>query len=382
MEKRGGGQIMKSLLAISKEKPSDASSGLPKIESELRATKLADREKAVLDAFSRGEVPKWLFQWRPISVSAKIDGETRRLEYEVLPDYLSLGDEQDYFRVPMTPATAQELADRFDAILPSSRMVNEIYANASAKLNPQPIFPNLQKPDETSISEIRIQNQMKSGGILPGNFIAGIKKDIVVGPKLDGSRVAIYGWHDPSGANSVKNIPNGPIQPYSTIHDSAFWDYSHGVRLVKRRAYLDGSAIDIAEVFRDPKLHILVSDQGPFEPRFPNAPRRMGLVEDVGSNIADVQKALLDLGIGKGVLQVDGQPSPILDTMIAQFQALKGLPVSGKIDDATLKALGIVKKETKEASALDNPYVLAGLGVASGMAAYFAYKAFTKKDYE
>jgi hypothetical protein len=68
-------------------------------------------------------------------------------------------------------------------------------------------------------------------------------------------------------------LPNGgfPIQPASTVHSWDYGpDYSHLVRLIKRRARLDGEYVDLHDVFADPKLSVLVSDEGPFaDPAFP-----------------------------------------------------------------------------------------------------------------
>jgi hypothetical protein len=39
-------------------------------------------------------------------------------------------------------------------------------------------------------------------------------------------------------------------------------DYSHGVRLVKRTATLDGKQKDVMEILRDANLCVLLSDEG------------------------------------------------------------------------------------------------------------------------
>jgi hypothetical protein len=107
-------------------------------------------------------------------------------------------------------------------------------------------------------------------GIDPGDHLTiGYKKSIVVGPNLDGSKVAIYG-----GAGGTADPPWNVIQPYSTIHTSDYSDYSHGIVLVSRKAELDGEPVDLRlDVFgsKDPAIYGLVSDQGRFDPIFPNA---------------------------------------------------------------------------------------------------------------
>jgi hypothetical protein len=82
---------------------------------------------------------------------------------------------------------------------------------------------------------------------------AGHKKDVVSTRRLEQApgRVAIYGWHRAS---------HQPIQPLSTVHGAAYCDYSHGVRLVSRTVYVDGSARPIEDVLADPQLGHLLAD--------------------------------------------------------------------------------------------------------------------------
>jgi len=86
--------------------------------------------------------------------------------------------------------------------------------------------------------------------------MAGHKKDLVVSNRLwrNPGRVAIYGWHQPNGR---------AIQPLSTVHGAEYADYSHGVRLVARTAYLNGRAIDLEDLLADATYAGLLSDEGP-----------------------------------------------------------------------------------------------------------------------
>jgi hypothetical protein len=88
-----------------------------------------------------------------------------------------------------------------------------------------------------------------------GVLVAGHKKDVVIANKVFAAagKVAIYGWHKPDGR---------PIQPLYTGHTAAWVDYSHGIRLVRRRMVVDGKETTIDEVLADPALAPLVSDEG------------------------------------------------------------------------------------------------------------------------
>ena len=41
----------------------------------LAAGSSAAREKIILDAVDDGEVPSWMWSWRPVRVSATVDGK-------------------------------------------------------------------------------------------------------------------------------------------------------------------------------------------------------------------------------------------------------------------------------------------------------------------
>ena len=350
----------------------------------------AAREKIILDAIDDGEVPSWMWSWRPVRVSATVDGKPYVLEYRVTPDYVSLGDDEDYFRAPMTPATAQQIADDHDAILPSTRMVNEIYANASARLQPSSIFPNTGSVSEYAKHEIAVQRQMATLGVKGGTFLAGHKKDIVNGPGLNGSRVAIYGWHDESG-QLTNGKANQPIQPYSTVHDSQYTDYAHGVRLVKKKALLNGTPVDLSEIFNDPKLSVLVSTQGPFEPRFPNVggaavPPRGSVTSSIASSISSAVSAKKDIGVleAQTILAALGyQPGP-LDGLMGQktkaalvaFQKAEGLSQSGALDAATKERLAAKDPETAKRGLLVK-VGMAAAGVLGAIVTWSALKHFS-----
>lgn len=337
---------------------------------EIIALPPAERQDKILEYLRKGEVPSWMLQWRPVRVEAMVGGKPYTLEYFVRPDYVSLGTDEDYFRVPLIPRTAQAYADDNDAILPSRRMVNEIYANASARLIPQSIYPNLEKVEDWGRHEIMVQKQMATHGLRAGTFLAGHMKDIVI-PSTKG-RVAIYGWHDESG-QLTQGKANAPIQPYSTIHDDLYTDYSHGTRLVRRSATLNGQPVDLYTIFADPNLSVLVSDQGAFAPRYGDA--RTSVLSTLTRNEAasvkeafqkgnDVLAAQMALNLFGGYgLAADGVLGPKTAAALRDFQGKQGLPVTGKLDEATKQKLSSM------ASTQANTQRLKTVGLAAGAAA-------------
>ena len=94
------------------------------------------------------------------------------------------------------------------------------------------------------------------------------KKDIIISNKIyspdrNYERVVIYGWH---------LSENNPIQPVYNGHGASYADYSHGVRLVSRRAFLNSDSIRIDSLLQDSDLSALLSDEGVIDkPRYPDS---------------------------------------------------------------------------------------------------------------
>ncbi len=132
-------------------------------------------------------------------------------------------------------------------------MVDAITDAAKARLEPQPMTRDRESVVTFVEHNDLIEKQRPQVSADP--FIAGIKKDVVLTNRLNekANRVAIYGWHHQDGT---------PIQPLTIVHVNWYVDYSHGVRLVKREAQVDGKPRDLKLLLRDRRLHELVSDEG------------------------------------------------------------------------------------------------------------------------
>ena len=219
---------------------------------------LGDREKAVLREVISGNVPDCMRQLCPVTVTNVFQGRTNSATFFVTPDYLAVGSEPDYFRIPLTPMAAQFIADRLDCVLPTRKMADAIYAAADVKLAPAPIPPGPAMIRVTCFEEHNstIQSQLKTPPRhSPGALIAGHKKDVVITARLatNAGKVAIYGWHQTNGQ---------PIQPLYLGHTNSWVDYSHGIRLVQQRMVLNGETTTVSQVLADPKFASLLSDEG------------------------------------------------------------------------------------------------------------------------
>jgi hypothetical protein len=180
--------------------------------------------------------------------------------FDVMPDYLAIGSDADFVRMPMTPQSATIIAEAFGCALPTRKMVDDIYREALIKLEPRPMTKD-RETVETFLAHNDIIGSQRQWKPL-GELVAGHKKDVVVSNRLreKPGKVAIYGWHKLDGR---------PIQPLYVGHVDWYVDYSHGIRLVKKTVTIDGKPRDIGEVLRDPELSKLLSDEGPIDVTYP-----------------------------------------------------------------------------------------------------------------
>lgn len=230
---------------------------------------LDDREDFICSEILHGNVPGFLRTLCAVTVQRTIGDTVHAATYYVTPDYFAIGSDADHLRVPMTPGLAQRIADTLHCLLPTCRMVDDIYAAAPVKLRPQPIPPG---PAMTTMrvfrqhnDSIRAQLAASPIRIVPGTLIAGVKKDVVITNTINNpaptGRVAIYGWH---------RGMHDPIQPLYVKHADTWADYSHGIRLVQELMIVDGAAAMLADVLNDVRLSVLVSAEGCVAtPRYP-----------------------------------------------------------------------------------------------------------------
>ena len=232
------------------------------------------RDLAIRRELLAGNIPGFLRALQPVSMDGVVAGlGAVHVTLCVLADYLSVGSDDDFLRVPMGLETAQRVAATFGAILPTRRMVDAIYRQAAVHLTPLPLpaGDQMRSTDYYRAHNALVQQQRDALGAPPQALTSGQKKDLVLSARLwrDPGRVAIYGWHRGVG---------DPIQPLSTVHGARYADYSHGVRLVSNVAYVNGVARSIFELLEDPSWAAVLSDEGPL----PGAAGLFGALADAG----------------------------------------------------------------------------------------------------
>ncbi len=228
---------------------------------------LPDREQEIYAQVLSGNVPAFLRQLCPVELTKVVDGRTNTAKLYATPDYLAIGSDQDYILMPVSPNLGQRIADALDCSLPTTRMVDAIYAGAQLKLAPSPIPPTSAMITVAVFGEhnalVWTQRSAQLAAHPLGALVAGHKKDLVLSAKLANApgKVAIYGWHR---TNDI------PIQPLYLKHIASWVDYSQCTRLVQQAMLVNGERRRVAEVLADPSLCSLLSDEGAIpNPRYP-----------------------------------------------------------------------------------------------------------------
>ncbi len=222
---------------------------------------LNDRENYIFSEILNGNIPDFYRNLVAIHDSAEINGIYKHITYYTIPDYLALGCDSDYFLCPMTPILGQKIADTLNCILPTRKMVNQISAAANVRMQPQTIAPSAQMitvpvfADHDSMVWSQRQTFFPANPL--GNLIDGDKKDVVISNLIYNSQIAycvvIYGWHYPNG---------DIIQPLYSGHVNTYADYSHGIRLVQNKVFVDGDTMLASDILMSSSLYSLLSDEG------------------------------------------------------------------------------------------------------------------------
>jgi hypothetical protein len=231
---------------------------------------LAEREEEIFRAAAAGNIPDFIRN--AISMQGEFKdsaGVSHRVIFDVMPDYLSIGSDEDFCRIPMNPRTAQRLADLFGASLLTAKLSDHIWENAAVKLVPFNYVPvgNANELVSKFIEHnAQIEKQLAAAGGHHGQLVAGIKKDVILSVRIAErpDRVVIYGWHKPDGK---------PIQPVYSGHVWWYVDYSHGIRFINNQVLVDGKPALFTDILKDPVLYKIFSneDKSMAQPFYPTA---------------------------------------------------------------------------------------------------------------
>lgn len=267
----------------------DAPTGSAFIGS-LGERKGVERENRIFEQVRTGNMPSWMRTFHTVRTTADDrGGQSHQIEYYVTADVLTLGSDSDNVRIPTDPVSAQRIADLFECLLPTARMVEQLYQAAPTKLAFIPgNYANTPRAHLQDASSSYLWHSQQIDRQLhrpPTILTAGHKKEIVISNgylraarnKTTGAmgparpKLAFYGAYTAGGV-PIQAPRNGTtvMRGYpSFAHEPVFVDYSHGVRLVWPTMKVDGAERRVAEVLRDPNLSVLIAAEGPInDPRY------------------------------------------------------------------------------------------------------------------
>jgi hypothetical protein len=255
------------------------------------------RESEIYKQISQGNIPDFMRGFKKIQSSFQdANGIMHAVIYEVTPDYLCIGSNEDFCRIPMGPITAQKLANLFGASMPTPKLVDDIYFNADVKLAPVTYTPVGNQNELVSKfvdHNSAIEAQRVAAGRPLGALVGGIKKDVVLSNNIaipaNANHVIIYGWHRLDGT---------AIQPVYSGHINSYVDYSHGIRFINMQMLIDSVVMTSTQVLTSPILYKLLSNESGVMPQpsyfkndaVPPVPKSFGIKSESGTSLRVIMK--------------------------------------------------------------------------------------------
>lgn len=257
------------------------------------------RDQLALKAMLDGNTPSWAgVPEYECTTEALLDGVYYQCKYRVMRNYLPIGEDGDSFTDwgvwPLTQKSITKYceAKQYKWYMPTKKLVFNTWLQSRCKINPQPISRvTSQNPTghpgtgtETILTENRMLFDAMAHNGCPWNTFTRGLKEYAVKPGQDGSMQYFGGWYWPGGTgwqaedpgwHKAMAVSGGTfgklIQDFNDAHhDSNYEDYSQGVDLIYYQCDVNGAIFDYADLCAHPKLWVLVSDAGPFVPKFPN----------------------------------------------------------------------------------------------------------------
>lgn len=206
----------------------------------------AKMERLVEAEIAKGNIPSFC---RPENMKTMtMEGQDgTKVQFKAALDYLAIGSDNDYVRVPITPILAQTLSEKYGWGMPTRAMAHSIHDQADIKLMGVGLVNS--EEDELQMQGIgfiqkhnsKIEKQLGPAGterLRSGkSLVAGHKKDVII------SRYVI---DNPNGAMDYSGLytdGRNPVQD-NPAHEWTYRDYSHGFRPIGGNviiAYPDGT---------------------------------------------------------------------------------------------------------------------------------------------
>lgn len=201
------------------------------------------------------------------------DKKEHTIHYQVMREYLTVGNTRDHVIVPLIPATAQKIADTFGCILPTRKMVDQIFNAAPVKLSALPRDYWMQgQIDKSTGKKVPTYDPTKDKKLVTHDYDEYLKK-----PDCQIS-TASYLEHDLAIRQQLKSeagIVRGNDMPLVAGHKpvTSRSTWTTATRLVAGTMLADDREMTAAEVLNDDLYADGLNTNGRIErPRVPNVP--------------------------------------------------------------------------------------------------------------
>ena len=97
------------------------------------------REQAILGEVLKGNLPDFLRSLVPVVFKYQLALTTLTATAFIMPDYLAIGSDKDFLRIPMNLHTAETIAARFGFVLPTRKIVDVVYDQSGYHFKPEPL---------------------------------------------------------------------------------------------------------------------------------------------------------------------------------------------------------------------------------------------------
>lgn len=317
----------------------------------LPDTATPEREQLIIDAVKNGE--NCVLNWYEVETS--FEGH-KGLIY-VMADALQIGVPGNSVRVNVTAATAQHIADHLNCVLPTTRICDLVWEQASVKIAPQLQTPDAHMADTSRMEKhSRAVEDARAGRC---GLLSNVGKHWVLTNKYSSrpKRAANYGWYS-DGAPYLSASGHRMWQTLGLAHGVHHVDYSQVLRLVRGTMLVNGVTRPIQEVGSDPNYHGLVSSEDairfwriPGTPATEEQPKPPAVVVPPRPTDRLSFARLLRRGVhGTDVMEwqrfirvgADGKFGPHTERVTQSWQKAQGLLADGVVGPMTVAQANVV----------------------------------------
>lgn len=259
---------------------------------------------------SAGDLPNFLRTFVPVWVKefVTIGGTPVRYQviYYVMPDFLSVGNETNFIRIPLCASGGQKVAEHYGCLQPTGKMAFQILKQTSNRMirhDTQLIKyhhfdPNAREGAPSTPYFVRqnalIERDRLQSGFVLGRLTAGHKKEIVIDARMhkehnpvtgegrglpvmfwggmlsmphltdDGRRIHVAHPVDRNGRPTTRNEDDADLLNSDACHHNNHDEYAQGQRLVHPKCWVrkevdTWAETEVRTLLLDPVLHVLLS---------------------------------------------------------------------------------------------------------------------------